>query len=229
VTPQHFNTVGESVFAAAFLARGMRSAAGRVGALSYWVASDHFEELGRPERLLHGGFGLLTVGNLRKPRFYALALLERLGEREVSVSSSGDGAASLVEAWAARDDGGRITVAVWNGTLDQSKTAGEALLDRWVTVDVTGLDAQAYTMRHYRVDVSHSNIAAVWERLRGGAAWPDEDGWRALHEADHLAELHAPLELQPVGGRRRFEFDLPMPSVSLLELVPVGAAEVHPG
>ena len=34
-----------------------------------WVASDHFEELGRPPRLLHGGFGLLTVGNLAKPKY----------------------------------------------------------------------------------------------------------------------------------------------------------------
>ncbi len=52
----------------------MRSAAGRLDALAPWVASDHFEELGRPPRLLHGGFGLLTVGNLAKPKFWALRL-----------------------------------------------------------------------------------------------------------------------------------------------------------
>ena len=52
---------------------------GRIEALSYWVVSDHFEELGRPPALLHGGFGLRTVGELRKPRWWALALLERLG------------------------------------------------------------------------------------------------------------------------------------------------------
>ncbi len=46
----------------------MKSAQGRADALAYWVVSHHFEELGRAPRLLHGGFGLLTVGNLRKPR-----------------------------------------------------------------------------------------------------------------------------------------------------------------
>ena len=85
-TPTHFNQVGDTVFAAAFLLRGMRSALGRVGALSHWVASDHFEELGAPQELFHGGFGLLSVGNLRKPRFWALALLaqarrQRAGRR----------------------------------------------------------------------------------------------------------------------------------------------------
>ena len=61
----------------------MRSAAGRIDALSYWVASDHFVELGEAPALFHGGFGMLTIGNLRKPRFWALAMLERLGEDEM--------------------------------------------------------------------------------------------------------------------------------------------------
>ena len=58
----------------------MKSAQGRADALAYWVVSDHFEELGRPPALLHGGFGLLTVGNLRKPRWWALALAQQLGD-----------------------------------------------------------------------------------------------------------------------------------------------------
>ena len=45
---QHFHDVGDSVFAATFLLEGMVSAMGRIDALSHWVASDHFEELGRP-------------------------------------------------------------------------------------------------------------------------------------------------------------------------------------
>ncbi|MEV0720435.1 xylan 1,4-beta-xylosidase, partial [Asanoa sp. NPDC050611] len=63
VTATHGNEINDTVFAATFLLRGMRSAAGRIESLAPWVASDHFEELGRPPRFLHGGFGLLTVGN----------------------------------------------------------------------------------------------------------------------------------------------------------------------
>jgi len=78
----------------------------RIEALSYWVVSDHFEELGRPPALLHGGFGLRTVGELRKPRWWALALLERLDDTRVRVSMSGDGAGSLIEPIATRDESG---------------------------------------------------------------------------------------------------------------------------
>ena len=69
---RHGAPVNDSVWGAPLVARGMRSAAGRLHALAYWVASDHFVELGAPQRLFHGGFGLLTVGNLRKPRFWAI-------------------------------------------------------------------------------------------------------------------------------------------------------------
>ena len=66
-TPTHFHPVGDTVFAAAFLLRGMASALGRIQALSHWVVSDHFEELGAPPELFHGGFGLLSVGTCASP------------------------------------------------------------------------------------------------------------------------------------------------------------------
>src|SRR4029078_12510576 len=98
--------------------------------------SARFARLGHPERLFHGGFGLLTVGNLRKPRFWALRVLEMLGERELRVDLAGDGAGGLVEAWATSDGERRIAIAAWNGTIDQSKANGDPLLDRSVRLSV---------------------------------------------------------------------------------------------
>jgi xylan 1,4-beta-xylosidase len=216
VSPQHFNPVNDSVLSAAFLTRGMRSAAGRIEALSYWVASDHFEELGRPESFLHGGFGLRTVGDLAKPRFWALAMLDRLGTHQVRVEQEGDGAGSLVESWAARDADGRITLALWNGTLDQSKTDGHEPLDRTIRVRFTGLTGD-YAIRHYRVDEQHSNIGATWARMSNGEPWPTEDQWTGLTAADQL-EMAEP-EFK-AGPDVTLAFTLPMPSVSLIELSP---------
>jgi xylan 1,4-beta-xylosidase len=220
-TPTHFNRVGDEAFAAAFLLRGMRSAAGRIDALSHWVASDHFEELGRPSSLLHGGFGLLFVGNLRKPRFRALQLLERLGDHELAIDLDGDGSGGMVEGWAARDDAGRIGIVVWNGTLDQSRAAGHAPLDRRVELTVDGLDAAAYDVHHWRVDAEHSNVAATWRRMGGDADWPDDAQWRALAAIDRLDELAPSRRVEPVGGTHIDAFDLPMPGISMIELVPV--------
>ncbi|HSK37945.1 MAG TPA: xylan 1,4-beta-xylosidase, partial [Actinomycetota bacterium] len=219
--PRLSNPVAESVYAAASLAKGMRSAAGRVDALSWWVASDHFEELGRPKALLHGGFGLLTVGNLRKPRFWALALLERLGPEELAVELDGDGAGGLVEAWGSRDPGsGRVAVALWNVTLDQTKSTGAPQLDRQVTLRVQGLPERAWNLRHFRVDLERSNIAAVWERMSGGAAWPDEDQWANLRKTNRLEELEPARRVRSEGGVIELALDLPMPSLSLVELAP---------
>ena len=99
-------------------------------ALAYWVISDHFEELGRPPRLFHNGFGLLTVGNLRKPRYWAVHLAAHLGDQVLATELSGDGAEVLVRAWATRHDDGTIDVLVWNGTINGAVMDGDPRLDR---------------------------------------------------------------------------------------------------
>jgi xylan 1,4-beta-xylosidase len=221
-TPTHFHQVGDTVFAAAFLLRGMKSALGRIQALSHWVASDHFEELGVPPELFHGGFGLLSVGNLRKPRYWALALLARLGRSRLPVAVSGDGAGGLVEALAARHEDGRIGILAWNLTLDQSKIGGDPLLDRRVRIRVSVPPGAAYTVRHYRIDAGHSNVVPAWERMRDGARWPSASQWTELRELNTLDELGPP-ERADAGGDGILElgFGLPMPAVSYLELVPL--------
>jgi len=223
VTPTHFNEVSDAVFSGVFLARGMKSAMGRIEALSYWVVSDHFEELGRPPSLLHGGFGLRTVGELRKPRWWALALLERLGSRRLAVTSTGDGAGSLVEAVASRREDGELAVLTWNLTLDQTKAAGSAPLGRDVTVRLAGLEpAGAYDVTHVRVDADHSNIASTWGRMRDrDQAWPTDEQWARLHEADRLEELEPARTVSADDeGVIVLETHLPMPAMSQLLLVP---------
>ena len=220
VSPAHFDSASDSVFGAVFLLRGMKSAMGRIEALSYWVVSDHFEELGRPPALLHGGFGLRTVGDLRKPRWWALELLQRLGPHRLEVAEDGDGGGSLVEALATRRDDGSVSVLVWNGTLDQSKAGGDDILCRRVTLRVAGLDkASPHELSHYRVDAEHSNITNVWARISNGAPWPDESQWAELHRADRLEELHPARVVEPVD-EIVVTFDLPMPGISFVELRP---------
>lgn len=218
VSPKHGAPINDSVWAAPLVCRGMRSAAGRLESLAYWVASDHFVELGEPTRLFHGGFGLLTLGNLRKPRFWAIRILELLGERELRTTIDGDGAGSIVETWATRDPDGRVAIALWNGTIDQSKAGGDPLLDRHVTLRIGGLGAgTAWRVRHRRVDAAHSNIVAAAD----DRDWPDESGWRRLRAADRLDELEPERTARPAAdGTLALAFHLPMPSVSLVELVP---------
>jgi len=210
VTPTHFYDVTDSVYGAPFVLHGMKSAQGRIDALAYWVVSDHFEELGRAERLLHGGFGLLTIGNLRKPRWWALALAQQLGDDLLEAELTGDGAGSLVDAWAARRDDGTIDVLVWNGSLEQAKADGDPLLDRTIRINVAGLGSSEASLA--RIDHQHSNLAGRWDASR---SWPSAEEWERLRAEDRLAE-EALGVLDPV----ELELRLPQPGVARLRLRP---------
>jgi xylan 1,4-beta-xylosidase len=216
----HFSHVHDSAWSAAFLVRGMASAMGRIEALAYWTISDHFEELGRAPKLLHGGFGLLSVGNLRKPRWWGLWMLEQLGDDRLACEIEGDGAGDMVQAIGTSGRDGRVAIVAWNGTADVSKAGGDPLLDRTLTLDVTGLPKPSYRLRHRRLDASHSNLVSSWAEIGGGADWPDPDGWARLAARDRLEEFEPERTVTPSDGRLQLAFDLPMPSVSLVELVP---------
>ncbi|SCF15194.1 xylan 1,4-beta-xylosidase [Micromonospora viridifaciens] len=215
VTPTHFHPVNDGAFAATFLLTGMRSAAGRVDALSYWVASDHFEELGRPPRLLHGGFGLITVGGIAKPRYHALWLLSRLGDTELPVRASGDGADGLVQTWASRRDDGSLAVLAWSSTLDQSKLDGDPALARRVVLALDGVSGQPVQIT--RLDREHGDITTLAGRLEVDE-WPDEEQWKALREVDTLRA--EPADAVARDGGTVVELDLPQPGAVLVEVGP---------
>ncbi len=211
VTPMHFNPINDSVFSGVFLLRGMRSAAGRVDALAYWVASDHFEELGRPPRFLHGGFGLQTVGGLAKPRYHAMSLLSRLGPVELPVTLSGDGGGSLVEAWASRDRD-RIAVLLWNLTLDQTKAEGAPELTRAVHVELAGADP-SWQATATTLAIGVGDLTAAAAEL-GVGDWPTEP--QLVQLADRSRLISTRLEWNGSG----LDLTLSMPSAVLVELHP---------
>jgi xylan 1,4-beta-xylosidase len=217
VNATHFGPIHDTPYGAPFALHGLKRSQGRVDALAYWVVSDHFEELGRPQRLLHNGFGLLTVGNLRKPRYWALRLAAELGDEVLATRMRGDGARTLVDAWAARGDHGRVDVLVWNGASNAAKLHGDPALDRSLELRVEGLAAAAYEGRLARIDEQHSNIAS---HVPPEADWPTPERWEALRHSDRLDE--EPLgRLEPDGGVIELALELPMPGVARLRLEPV--------
>ena len=213
VTPTHFHPVNDGTSAATFLLSGMKSSSGRLDALSYWVASDHFEELGRPPRLLHGGFGLITVGGIAKPRYHALWLLAQLGDTELPVTATGDGAEGLVQTWATRRDDGSLAVLVWCSTLDQSKRDGDPALARRIRLQLTGTEAGRATVT--RLDRDHGDVTTLAEQL-GISEWPADDEWDKLRTVDRLASVD--VDMSAAAGASVIELDVPQPGAVLIEV-----------
>ncbi len=212
----HYGPIHDGVIGAAFALSGFHEVQGRMEALSYWVISDHFEELGRPPRLFHNGFGLLTVGNLRKPRYWAVHLAAHQGDDVLATELAGDGAQVLVRTWATKHDDGTIDVLVWNGTINGALMDGDPRLDREVEITVDGLLDVPYRAELARIDEHHSNILDGYPTE---VAWPDNQLWQRLHEADQLHEQPFP-EADTTGTNARFRISLPMPGVARVRLVP---------
>ena len=209
----HYGPIHDGVAGAPFLLSGMQDVQGRLAALSYWVVSDHFEELGRPPRLFHDGFGLLTLGNLRKARYWALHLAAHQGDHVLPSEVGGDGADVLVRSWATRHDDGTVDVLVWNSTINSDLLEGDPRLVRDVTVTLKGLPAASYAVEIARIDEQHSNIRAV----AGDVEWPDEEQWKTLRAADRLHTERAD-DLTPDDGRATLTVTLPQPGVVRLRL-----------
>ena len=220
--PIRFSPVNDSVLGATLLLTGMASVPGRVEALSSWVASDHLGEPGRPPRLIHGGFGLRAVGDLPKPRSHALALLARLGRTELPAGIAGDGAGSLVQAWAGRD-GDRVTALVWNGTRDESKVdsagraaAGSRALERRVRLELDGLPDGPVELVVTRLAPGEGDLAAAAKEL-GVGDWPEDDAtWAALAEESAMPTERTYADVS--RGRLEVQLELPMPAAVLVEV-----------
>ncbi len=208
----HFGPVHDSVAGAPFVLLGYEAVQDRLDFLAYWVVSDHFEELGRPPRLFHDGFGLLSVGNLRKPRYWGVHLAAHQGDTLIHHIIRGE--IGAVHASTTRDESGRVDLLIWNGTINTDVMTGDQRLSRKVKVTVAGLDVNAYQVTRARVDEEHSNII---RHLPRDVDWPNLEQWSELRRRDVLFEESLG-SVVPAEGRVEFELFLPHPGVVRLRL-----------
>jgi xylan 1,4-beta-xylosidase len=74
------NPVHDTAFHAAYLAPVLAAGGDLVDSFSYWTFCDMFEEVGVPVALFHGGFGLLTHRQIKKPTYHLYAFMARMGD-----------------------------------------------------------------------------------------------------------------------------------------------------
>ena len=223
--PTHFNEVSDAVFSGAFLLRGMASAMGRIEALSYWVVSDHFEELGRPPALLHGGFGLRTVGELRKPRWWALALLERLGDHAARGRRS---TATAPARWSRRsrpasDDGEVGGAGCGTSPSTRPRRPGPPTWPR--PVDGRGRRPRRRGVVHAaprprrRRPLQHRRGLGPAHATTARTGRPTSSGRRCARPTGSTRSSRTATVTADDDGAVTVDFDLPMPSMSQLTLV----------
>jgi xylan 1,4-beta-xylosidase len=229
ISPQYGDKVSDMAYSAAATVSGLEDSLDQVTAISYWTASDYFEESGDPQALFHGGFGLIGLDGLRKPRYWAYYLLHQLGTERLAVTGSGDGFGGLIKALAARGPlasgnlDGSVSILLSNATPQHSKAAGSAPLARHIALTISGLAPGAsYRVEHDRIDNDHSNVYGAWQAM-GAPKWPDAAQMASLHQKDSLETLTPPTTVTAnAQGEVTLDFDLPMPAVSFVKIMASG-------
>jgi xylan 1,4-beta-xylosidase len=200
------NPIHDTAFHAAYLAPVVAAGGDLADSFSYWTFSDMFEEEGVPAALFHGGFGLLTHRQIKKPTFHLYAFLARMADRVLA-----RGPDHLVTT----DDAGRVTVLAWSPVDHTDLTASPARHTLRLSVPVAA--AAAFLLRS-TVSEDHGNAWRAWCEL-GRPPSPDRRHLEILHEAAEPARSHRRLTV--AGGVVDLDLTLTRHEVTLLEITPV--------
>ncbi|GGN51014.1 xylan 1,4-beta-xylosidase [Actinoplanes campanulatus] len=200
------NPVHDTAFHAAYLAPVLAGGGDLCDSFAYWTFSDMFEEEGVPTALFHGGFGLLTHRQIKKPIFHLYAFLARLAPEFVS-----RGPDHLVTA----DDSGRVTILAW-APVDHTDAANSPATHH-VLLSVPAPGPAVFLLRS-SVDDERGNAWSAWREM-GRPLAPSPRQVDMLREAAEPARVHRNVPV--VDGRAEIEIVLARHEVTLLELTPV--------
>jgi xylan 1,4-beta-xylosidase len=142
--------VTDSAYIGPFLANTIRECDGLAEVMSYWTFSDVFEEQGVVKTPFYGGFGLLAERDIPKPAFNDFALLHRLGDTRLDVSSD--------SVLVTRRKDGTLAIAAWNLFLPE-----EAGSPKTVTLHFKGTQTSTATVTV--VDKDHGSPIPEFEKL----------------------------------------------------------------
>jgi xylan 1,4-beta-xylosidase len=196
------NPVHDTAFHAAYLAPVLAAGGDLVDSFSYWTFSDMFEEVGVPTALFHGGFGLLTHRQVRKPTYHLYAFMARMGR---DVLARGD------DHLVTRHPDGRVTVLAW-------APPGTDLHTLRLSVPVGDAERGAVFLRRSSVDEERGNAYTAWRRM-GSPRSPRPHQLDLLHDAAEPGRSHLRLPIEEF--RADVDLTLERHEVTLVELSPV--------
>ena len=202
------NPIHDTAFHAAYLAPVLATGGDLVDSFSYWTFSDMFEEVGIPTALFHGGFGLLTHRQIKKPTYHLYAFMARMGDEILT-----RGPDHLVT----RDALGRVTVLAW-APVDVTGLAETAdRHDLRLSIPLAGTSSTAFVLRSSVSDEA-GNAWRAWCEM-GRPASPDRRQLDALREAAEPAHQHRSLPV--AAGRVELDLTLGRHEVTLVEITAV--------
>ncbi len=198
------NPVHDTCYNAAYLGRVLSEGGESADSFSYWTFCDVFEEDGVPLSIFHGGFGLLTHQQIKKPTFQLYAFFARLGP-EILYRDD--------RCHVRRTPAGAVQVVAWNPVDDAEEAAPTARLQ----LDLPLPSGPVFVNRS-RVHERAGNPWGAWQAM----GRPHQPSPAQVETLRRLAEPHRTSWQQPSeGGVLRLDLDLERNEITLVELEPV--------
>ena len=180
------------------------------------------------ERAFEGTRVFSTQG-IDKPVLNLFRMYARMGRKQIALQSSaekdpllymdmiGSNETADISGFASLADDQRVDILIYNHHDNWD------LVEDWlVEVELRNLpvDAQRYTLSHYRIDAVHSNAYAEWLN-QGQPMYPDAAQKQAIQARAGLELLAPPEIITTNAGKLSISFSLPVHGISLLSLTPV--------
>ena len=182
------------------------------------------------ERFFEGTRSLFTAQGVEKPVLNAYRMLARMGDVRLAADSShawplgrlDDGEAGMpeeIDALATFNGRDCVTVLVWRHADDQylADTRETAVTLRIEHLPFAG---NRVRLRHWRIDVRHSNSHTAW-MTQGGPQDPSDAQLHAIKDRQGLELLEPEREEAIQDGSLVLRIPFPLPSVSLIEIRPL--------
>lgn len=153
----------DTVYNAALIAGLLAKMGDTCASYSYWTFGDVFEEMGVPDRIFHGGFGLVANGMVRKPTYWTFEFFKHL-EGQMILRTD--------ECIFVKTDKGHIRGVMWNLEKEEInfKVAFPGMAGKYGVVTRT-------------VDMVHGNPLKIWHGM-GEPASLTEKQLHILRQSD---------------------------------------------
>lgn len=79
-TVSHKDLMNDTCFKSSYVIKNITENYDRLDSFGYWLLTDLHEENRIPEQVFHGGLGLFTFNNIKKPAYHAFCFLNKLGD-----------------------------------------------------------------------------------------------------------------------------------------------------
>jgi len=188
----------DTTYVAPALAYDIAQCDGLVTMMSYWTFDDVFEEGGVPRDPMHGGFGLIASGGIKKPSYYGYLLLHDLGSERLPNSAA--------DVLVTRRPDGTLVVALWNNVEPEQSGAAKQFHLQFKNVSPGG------TVLVSRADDTHGNTLAAYKRL-GSPQYPTMS---QVEEINRAGQLPPPDAIALKNGT--LDITVPINGLAILEV-----------